>query len=77
MESATVSTTLIPEQSDDSTISTAIPLTLVLLMIVCTVVVIILVVRWRVARKQVDTALEHKGKHANDSSKVPLSLPQI
>ena len=78
MESATVLTTLIPEQSDDSTISTVIPSTLVLLMLVCTVVVIILIVRWRIsARKQVDAAHEHKGKHANDSSKVPLSPPQI
>ena len=74
--SATVSATPTQQQLTDvqtglpvSTIiilSTVIPSTLVLLMLVCTVVVIILIVRWRIsARKQVDTAHEHKGKHTN------------
>ena len=74
MDSATVSATPTQQQSTNgqtglpvSTIiilSTVIPSTLVLLMLVCTVVVIILIVRWRISRKQVDAALEHKGKYA-------------
>ena len=74
MNSATVSATPTQQQSTDvqtglpvSTIiilSTVIPSTLVLLMLVCTVVVI-LVVRWRITRKQVDTAHEHTGKLGN------------
>jgi len=71
MVSPTVSATPTQQQLTDgqtglpmSTIiilSAVIPSTLVLLMIVCTVVVI-LIVRWRIARKQVDAAHEHKGK---------------
>ena len=70
--SATVSATPTQQQSTDvqtglpvSTItilSTVIPSTLVLLMLVCTVVVIILIVRWRITRKQVDAAHEPIGK---------------
>ena len=51
--------------STTTILSTVTPSTLVLLMLVCTVVVI-LIVRWRITRKQVDTALEHTGKHINN-----------
>ena len=43
--------------STTTILSTVTPSTLVLLMLVCTVVVI-LIVRWRITRKQVDTALD-------------------
>ena len=44
-------------------ISTVIPSTVVLLMLVCNLVLIILIVRWRIsARKHVDAAHEHIGK---------------
>ena len=36
-------------------------------MLVCTVVVIILIVRWRINRKQVDTAHEHVEMNTNDA----------
>ena len=36
-------------------------------MLVCTVVVIILIVRWRITRKQVDTAHEHVEMNTNDA----------
>ena len=36
-------------------------------MLVCTVVVIILIVRWRINRKQVDAAHEHVEMNTNDA----------
>ena len=36
-------------------------------MLVCTVLVIILIVRWRITRKQVDTAHEHIEMNTNDA----------
>ena len=36
-------------------------------MIMCTAVLIILIVRWRITRKQVDTAHEHVEMNTNDA----------
>ena len=36
-------------------------------MLVCTVVVIIMIVRWRITRKQVDTAHEHFKMNTNEA----------
>ena len=50
--------TSLPVSTTIIIISTVIPSTLVLLMLVCTVLLITLIVRWRI-RKQVDAAHEH------------------
>ena len=54
-------------------LSTVIPSTLVLLMLVCTVVVIILIVSWRVTRKQVDAAHEHFEMSTREASTVGIT----